>query len=369
MIALEGGGNINEIDVACRGLEEKAGLPGEEASRAWHKAWEEMAGRVEGLAARDEETGNWLSAGRKYLRASIYFFVAERHLSHLDPQKIETYKRALATFRKGVELERGPVEIVEVPFGESSLPALFVSAPAEGPSPCMIHFDGFDITKEILYLHHVGREYRRRGISVLIVDHPGVGEALRIRNMYLDPCTEVPAAACVDYLETRPDVDSDRIGIIGASLGGYYAPRAAAFEKRLKCCVAWGAGWEFDVGRLSGRGDDEPVASFQLRFVSGKETIEEAIKIARLITLDGVADKITCPLLVIHGENDVIVPHWQAERTISAAVQSPLKELKVFTREEGGDQHCQVDDVLLAVEYAADWVAGILGGNPKGYLD
>ena len=369
MIALEGGGNINKIDVVCRGLEEKTCLSEEEASRVWHDAWAEMAGRVEGLAARDEEAGNWLTAGRKYLRASIYFFVAERHLSHFDPQKIDTYKKALATYGKGVELRRDPVELVEVPFGDSSLPALFVPAPGHGPFPCMIHFDGFDITKEILYLHHVGREYRRRGISVLIVDHPGVGEALRLRSMYLDPYTEVPAAACVDYLETRSDVDPDRIGIIGASLGGYYAPRAAAFEKRLKCCVAWGAGWEFDVDRLSGRGDDEPVAGFQLRFVSGKKTIEEALEIARLITLDGVADKITCPLLVIHGENDVIVPLRQAEKTISAAVQSPLKELKVFTREEGGDQHCQVDDVSLAVEYAADWVAGILGGAPKGYLD
>src|SRR5207244_5733309 len=104
----------------------------------------------------------------------------------------------------------------------------------------------FDATKETIY-GAVGEEYRRRGISLLIVDHPGVGEALRLRHLHSGPDTEKPAAAAVDYLLTRPDVDPDRIGIVALSLGGYYAPRAAAFEKRFKCAVAWGAIFDFGV--------------------------------------------------------------------------------------------------------------------------
>jgi dienelactone hydrolase len=366
MIAMDGGGNINEIDSVCRDLKEKASLPGEEASGAWHDAWAELAGRVEALAARDEEAGNWLTAGRKYLRAGIYFFVAERHVANHDSRKLSTYTRALAAFNKGIRLQRDPVEFVEVPFRDTSLPALFVPAADGGRAPCMIHFDGFDITKEILYLNHVGQEYRRRGVALLIVDHPGVGEALRLRNLYLDPHTEASASACMDYLEKRSDVDPNRVGVIGASLGGYYAPRAAAFEKRLKCCIAWGAAWEFDVDRLAGKGEAEPVPSFQLRFVTGKNNIEEAVDIARKITLEGVADKITCPLLVLHGENDQIVPLWQAERTVEAAVNSPTRKLKVFRRSEGGAEHCQVDCITMGVDYAADWAAAVLGGNPRG---
>ena len=116
----------------------------------------------------------------------------------------------------------------------------------------MVHFDGFDVTKEIIY-GATAEEYRRRGISLLIVDHPGVGAALRLQNLHSTPHTERPAKACVDYLSSRSDVDSDRIGIVALSLGGYYAPRAAAFEKRFKCCVAWGAIFDFGA-RIRGAG-------------------------------------------------------------------------------------------------------------------
>jgi dienelactone hydrolase len=88
--------------------------------------------------------------------------------------------------------------------------------------------------KELLYLSHLPAEFRRRGVSTLIVDHPGVGEALRLRNLKTLPETEIPAGAAIDYLQTRSDVDPKCIGIIALSLGGYYAPRAAAFENRLK---------------------------------------------------------------------------------------------------------------------------------------
>ena len=173
--------------------------------------------------------------------------------------------------------------------------------------------------KELIYLR-TGEEFRRRGISLLIVDHPGVGEALRLRNMPGGPDTEVPAGACVDYLETRPDVDPKRIGMIGLSLGGYYSPRAAAFEKRFKCCVAWGSIWDFGERtsmRLAGKGGELSVPDFvnQLMWVFGKDTIEEAAAVTKKMTLEGVADKITCPLLIMHGENDRQIPLWHAQKT------------------------------------------------------
>jgi dienelactone hydrolase len=237
----------------------------------------------------------------------------------------------------------------------------------------MVHFDGFDVMKELIYQSQgIAEEFRRRGVSLLIVDHPGVGEALRLRNMYSGPETEVPAAACVDYLESRSDVDPKRIGIMALSLGGYYAPRAAAFEKRFKCCVAWGGIWDFGERvslRLAGKSAGErsvPDWENQLKWVFGKNTVEEAVAVAKQMTLEGVADKITCPLLVAHGENDRQVPLWCAERTIEAAVNSPNRKLKVFTLAEGGAEHCQFDNMAMVVDYMADWIAEILGGDPKG---
>ena len=107
------------------------------------------------------------------------------------------------------------------------------------PFPCIIHFNGFDWIKEFNYLL-LAEEYARHGIASLFCDQPGSGGALRIQKLAAQIESEKSAAACVDYLERRTEVDRARIGIQGVSLGGYYAPRAAAFEKRLAgCVVTW----------------------------------------------------------------------------------------------------------------------------------
>jgi dienelactone hydrolase len=266
-------------------------------------------------------------------------------------------------------LRREPVEFVEVPYGAHKLPAIFSKAPVAGRAPCAVHFDGLDVTKEIIYAA-VADEFRRRGVSLLIVDHPGVGAALRLLGLPSGPDTEKPAGASVDYLETRSDIDPKRIGIMALSLGGYYAPRAAAFEKRFKCAVAWGA--IFDYGkcvseRIGGRGEPSvPGYAEHVNWVFGCETIEETLKVVKQMTLEGVADKITCPLLIVHGENDRQVPLWHAERTFEAAVNSPERELKVCRLADGGAEHCGADNGPLVVDYMTDWVAEKLGGTCAG---
>lgn len=369
------GGAISEIDEACRPLREASVRNDNRAQQEWLESWKKAAERVEELARSHEEAGQHLSAGRKYLRASIYYFMAERMCSRMEARKFQTYKQGLRVFKKAMLYRREVLEWVEVPFKGKSLPALFVPGLGEGRRPCMVHFDGFDWLKEFLYIQ-TAREYRARGISLLIVDHPGVGEALRLRGLHSDEKTEVPAAACVDYLQTRPDVAPDRIGMVALSLGGYYAPRAAAFEKRFKACVAWSANWdrwelnEKYLQKFSGSGKSLqaslPNYVDQYLWVAGKDTVEEAIELAKKYTLEGVADKITCPLLVIHGENDRQVPLSHAERTVAAAVNSPNRKLKILTLAEGGAEHCAVDNDTIVVDYITDWVAQTLEGNPKG---
>ena len=368
--ALQMGGVISEIDDVCRALKEASKKDDDRAQEVWCESWRTIGHRVETIAGVDEKAGRTLSAGRKFLRAAVYYLEADRMLPIHDPRKIESYKQGLALFKKGAQLSKEPVEWVEIPFRGKSMPALFSTPPGTVRRPCMVHFDGFDMLKEFLYIMNA-ETFRRRGISVLVVDHPGVGEALRLRGMIGGPDTETPAAACVDYLEKRREVDSQRIGIIAQSLGGYYGPRAAAFEKRFKCCIAHGAMWDFGEGirkRLQGKGGEKSVGKWedQLMMVFGKNTLDEAVKVAQQLNLEGIADKITCPLLVIHGENDRQVPLAHARKTIEAAVHSPKKELKIFTPAEGGAEHVQIDNRTLGVDYAADWAAEVLGGDPKG---
>jgi dienelactone hydrolase len=364
------GGQIGEIDEACRPLREHAAKKNDPAAQmAWFESWMKMAERVERLATADEARGWPLSAGRKFMRAGLYYLAAERMPRHSDPRRMIAYRRGIELYAKGLTLRREPVEIVEVPFGTNKLKAYFMKAPGAGRAPCIVHFDGFDVTKELIY-GGVGEEYRRRGISLLIVDHPGVGEALRLDHLPSGPDTEKPAAAAVDWLERRADVDPNRIGIVALSLGGYYAPRAAAFEKRFACCVAWGAIYDFGVAfRARVDGINEPsVPGFldHAMWVFGKNTPEEARAVAESFTLEGVVDKITCPLLIVHGENDRQIPLWHAEKTYAGAVNSPDRELKIFTLADGGAEHCGADNGSLIVDYITDWVAEKLNARPPG---
>lgn len=100
--------------------------------------------------------------------------------------------------------------------------------------------------------------------------------------------------------------------------------------------------------------------------VMGQKTPEDGLAVARQMTLEGVADKITRPLLVAHGENDRQVPLWMAEKTIEAAVNSPNRKLKVFRLDEGGAEHYQIDNRQLIGDVMSDWAAEIFGLDPAG---
>ena len=370
-LALGAGGVIGEVDEVCRSLQEAAVRDDDAAQEEFVQAWVKMAGRVRALAQEDERQGNLYSAARKLLRASMYYLTAERHAHPKDPRKPMLYRQMQECFRTGIRYRKDPLEWVEIPYQGTAMPALFVPAPGGGRAPCMIHFDGFDVMKEWIYMAGIAQELQRRGVATLIVDHPGVGEALRLRNLPSMPEMEKPAAASLDYLATRSDADAQRTGIMALSLGGYYAPRAAAFEPRLKCCVAWGAQWDWHeriVARMN------PAAATQrsvphfvdhLNWVFGQSSIEESMKIVSRFKLAGVAERIACPLLIVHGENDRQIPLAHAEALLNAAVKSPNKELKVFPLAEGGAEHCQADNGTLAIDYMADWIARTLGGRTQ----
>lgn len=369
LAAAQLGGEMSEIDEACRPLQELARRPNAkddpEAQAAWIKRWSALAQKLEGFARRDEEAGHALSAGKKYLRACIYWLTAERMASHKSPAKLAMYGSMVECLGRGVRLRREPVEFVELPYEGTTLPALLYRAPGAGRKPAMIHFDGFDVTKEWVYLCGISREFAARGVSTLMVDHPGVGAALRLQGMPVNLDSERWASAALDWLARRDDIDAKRVGVVAMSLGGYYAPRAAAFEKRLAACVAWGARW--DNAGSHGRILRDPNAArsvtgwveHALWYYGAKTTDEAYDKIAKM-TLEGIVDRITCPLLVVHGAADRQVPLEQAERTVREAVNSSRSELRIFTAEEGGAEHVGGDLFSPTIDYVADWVAEVL---------
>jgi len=240
---------------------------------------------------------------------------------------------------------------------------------AAGPAPLLVQVNGLDSTKEMKFLVGLPGWLAKRGIASLVVDQPGTGEALRLRGLVARYDSEFWASRIVDWLETQPFVDPRRIGMEGISLGGYYCPRAVAFEPRFACGVVWGANHDWrDVQkkRLAKEGNF-PVPHYwdHVRWVWGAKDMDEFLTIAENVHLDGILDRIRVPFLVTHGEKDSQIPlHW-AQATYDQLINSPRRELKIFDARTGGVQHASFDNSANAGAYIADWVAEVLGGRTQ----
>ena len=375
---LNNGGYIDEVDRACKPVLAASSQGSDAGTEELYQAWSAVADRLIGSAEDDVKRGRLIGAAAKYRRASLYVSQSERLQSPSWPGRNAAYQRSIDLLARSAELGGASLLRVEIPFEDTSLPAYYIPAQrpagrASDPSPCVIQWNGLDSTKEMMYYSGFGDELARRGIATLMVDTPGSGEALRLRGLRARPDTEVWAAACIDYLQTRPDVDADRIGLVGWSLGGYYAPRAAAFEERIRLVVAWGANhnWgEVQHARLRREGEN-PVPHYwdHVMWVWGQSDLDSFLRIADQVTLEGVVERIRVPFLITHGANDRQIPVEYAHRSFEQATASPKRELRVFTDDEGGTEHISIDNMPVVGAFIADWIAetfGELAAGPAG---
>ena len=367
-LAIEMGARIGEIEEMCAPLQEAAKQRDKEGTEAFRDVWLKMADKLCGLAEEDEANGRLLSAGEKYARASIYLTTCERLQAHGSAARMEIYQRSLDLFLKGVKLGKERCERVEIPYEGKHLSALYVPATdVDGSAPLLVQVNGLDSTKEMKYRVGLPAWLAKRGIASLIVDQPGTGEALRLQGFIARYDSEHWASPVIDYLETRDDIDSKRIGMEGVSLGGYFCPRAVAFESRFACGVIWGANhdWRDVQKRRLEKEGNFPVPHYweHVKWVWGAKDMDEFMEIAENVHLDGVVEKITVPFLVTHGEKDSQIPVKWAHRTYEQLTNSSKRELKIFTEREGGVQHSSFDNSINAGQYIADWVAETLNGR------
>jgi pimeloyl-ACP methyl ester carboxylesterase len=361
-LAIEMGARIGEIEEMCAPLKEAANQPDKEGVQAFRDTWAKMADKLCVLAEEDESKGRMLSAGEKYNRAASYLITCERLQGHNSPGRLELYQRELALFQKSIELGRENCVRVEIPYEGKHLSALYVKAEGvEGPAPVLIQVNGLDSTKEMKYRVGLPLWLAKRGVSSLIVDQPGTGEALRLQGLHARFDSEHWASPVVDWLEAHADIDNKRIGMEGVSLGGYFCPRAVANEPRLALGVCWGANhdWRDVQKRRLEKEGDFPVPHYwaHVQWVWGAKDMDDFMAIAENVHLDGQVEKIKVPFLVTHGSKDSQIPLKWAERTYEQLVNSPKRELKVFTEREGGVQHSSFDNSINAGHYIADWVA------------
>jgi alpha-beta hydrolase superfamily lysophospholipase len=350
-----GGAEISELHKIGRMLEGKAA----DDDEAWFEAFVRVSDEVRGHAERFRASGHPVSAASFYLRACHYYQMGERFRTPKDERALDAYRAGIDCFHQFVALTDLKIEIVDVPFEGKHLPGYFVHAQntKSARPPCVVFFDGLDVTKEIQFVAGVP-DLIKRGISVLVMDGPGTGEAIRFRGMHLRHDYEAAGGACIDYLEQRPDVDPKKIGIVAISLGGYYAPRCASMEPRFAACIAWGAIWDYCAvwkRRIEANFKASlSVPGHHIMWILGVDSLDEALKRLEPFRLDGVVQKMRCPFLLVHGEDDEQIPLKDAQALYQACGSSD-KTFRVFTSEEGGAQHCQRDYLTLGCSEMWNW--------------
>ena len=316
---------IDEVNRVGRALAERVG-----DDAAWFEEWARMGEKVEARGRDALRAGHKLTAASCFMRATRYYQTGERFIHPRSQASMDVYARSVKLFKDAAAMTHRPrIEPVEVPYENTSLPALLVHPDREAtgarPAPAMIFFDGFDVTKELQYGYGIP-DLATRGVGCLIVDGPGNGESVRFRNLPLIAETENYATPAYEYLAARDEFDPTRIGVMALSLGGYYAPRAAALEPRFACCVAWGAQWDYHeiwARRLeeldSGKVLSLSVPPEHLQWVLGVADRAAALKKLEGFRLDGIVQKMACPFLLLHGAGDEQIPLELAEKLFEAA--------------------------------------------------
>jgi len=312
----------------------------------WGKVWEEFGAVHEGIGDEALREGRTITAGEAFARSAVYFHVAQATNHHDLPEKERLQRRQHYAYRKAMPYLRPPVLALDIPYKGASFPGyLRMPEGATGPVPCVILLAGLDSTKEELACYELA--YLQRGMATFVFDGPG--QSLTRIQFPLVPNIEWSIGAILDTLSRRKDIDASRFAIWGRSVGGYMAPRAAAFDPRLKACVSIGGFYDWPWERFRQASREE------FAMVTHAKNLDEAEKIAKTFTLKGIMEKVKVPLLIVHSQGDVVCRYEEAERMAREAGGPTRLELY-----PDGNHVC--DNIPYKVRpLMADWMARQLG--------
>jgi dienelactone hydrolase len=292
----------------------------------WLREWSDTAAMHASLAREAEERGHRRTAGEAWARAAVCFHFG-KFVWVLDAGEArEAADRAIAALARAHELLDTGVERIEAPLDGARVVANLRRPAGLERAPLVLLIPGLDSTKEEFF--RLENVFLERGMATASLDGPGQGEGGYERP--IRPDYEAAVAALLGALAGRPDLDLDRVGALGVSLGGYYAPRAAAFEPRLKAVA--GLSGPYNFGECW---DGVPPLTRET-FVAKSAARDEDEGRARAAELDlsGVAERVTQPFLAVTGRLDRLIP-W--EQTKRAADEAPGG---TFVLHEDGNHGC-----------------------------
>lgn len=274
---------------------------------------ERYARHFENIARAAEEAGHFETAQTHYWRAADWYRDAQHHIFQDDNQeKIYLHAKLTQCYDKVIQYSDYPIERVEIPFEGKSIQGLFHMT-GKPNAPTIIYAPGMDQTKEI-YPDPLDNAWGRRGMNVLCLDGPGHGVSNIRKIRVTDNNWERAASAAIDFLETRPEVDKDKIGMAGISFGSFWAMRSAARDNRIKALATASACFSAKLAIFE---EDSPRFKQVFMYMAGYENEDAFDEMAAKMTMDGYAKDITCPSLTCIGEYDPLchlddaLPIWQ----------------------------------------------------------
>lgn len=354
---------------------------------SWHDAWNRVAEHnlKRAAAARDRH-----SKGDALMRAHNYLRTAEFLLAPDDPRRQTAWVRQRSAFYEGLATLGVEHERFSIPYGSGQLGAIYYPGPERAAErPLIVFFGGIDSTLEELYFLLASAAHRR-GYPVLTFEGPGQGSALREHNLHFTHEWEKPTGAVIDAFLAR-HARPPKMVLVGASMGGYLAPRAAAFDPRFDGVVAYDVLFDMHetaqryvpgpVRWLHGRGytglvqwmidlkklvdPDFRWAEHHGRWVMGTASAMETIARFKPYTLDGVAQRINADVLILAGADDHFIPVSQVGRFEATLTVARSVTTRIYDRASGGAEHCQAGAHTLWHQDFFDWIIDRYGAPDR----
>lgn len=365
-----GGADVGEVLKTARAIK-----PGNIDD--WYAQWLKTANRIYHFAETSKREGHIVSAREAYFRASNYYRTAGFYMESKDKfnKSISSWKLSRKSFLKAIA-SLPYIKVVNIPYQKTWLPGYFIKSPKKN-APLLIVHTGYDGTAEELYFE-AGVAAHKRGYNVLLFEGPGQGGVLRVQKLPFRADWEKVVTPVINFALKLPEIDKNKIALLGISFGGYLAPRACAFDHRINACIANGGIYsivESFYKRIPAKVipmiSAEPEAfnktiykimqkdsqaqfffNHGIRAFGAKSPADFMLKLKQY-NLKNVAKNIKCPTLILDSESDIFLK-GEAKKLYNA-LNAP-KTYYLFTKRQAAQAHVQVGAIAISNEVIFNWL-------------